>query len=64
MKRMGKEKLYFPHLKALKRHNAPLGQTVSTHFVADCGFMGQYVLMCNNVPVIDMRWSIFSQVDT
>ena len=56
MKGMGEEKLYFPHLKALKRHKAPLGQTVSTHFVADCRFMGQYVLMCNNVPVIDMRW--------
>ena len=56
MKGMGEEKLYFPHLKALKRHKVPLGQTVSTHFVADCRLMGQYVLMCNNVPVIDMRW--------
>ena len=38
MEGMGEEKLYFPLLKSRKRHKAPLGRTVSTHFVADCSF--------------------------
>ena len=35
---MWEEKLYFPLLKSRKRHKAPLGRTVSTHFAADCSF--------------------------
>ena len=38
MEGMGEEKLYFPLLKSRKCHKAPLGRTVSTHFVADCNF--------------------------
>ena len=30
---MGEEKLYFPLLKSGKRQKAPLGRSVSTHFV-------------------------------
>ena len=53
MEGMGEEKLYFPLLKALKRHKAPLRQIVSTHFVADCRFMGQCAYV-QYVPVIEM----------
>ena len=34
----GEEKLYFSLLKSVKRQKAPLGRSVSTHFVADCSF--------------------------
>ena len=47
MEGVGEEKLYFPLLKSVKLQKAPLGRSVSTHFVAECRFMGQYVLMCN-----------------
>ena len=33
----GRKKLYFPLLKSVKRQKAPLGRSVSTYFVADCG---------------------------
>ena len=36
MEGMGEEKLYFSLLKSVKHQKAPLGQSVSTHFVADC----------------------------
>jgi len=32
----GEEKLYYVLLKSAKRHKGPLGQSVSTNFVADC----------------------------
>ena len=35
MEGMGEEKLYFPLLKSVKHQKAPLGGSVSTHFVAD-----------------------------
>ena len=35
---MGEEKLYFLLLKSVKRQKAPLGQSVSTHFITDCGY--------------------------
>ena len=38
MEGMREEKLYFPLVKSGKRKKAPLGQRVSTHFVADCSF--------------------------
>jgi len=36
MEGMGKEKLYFLLLKLVKRKKPSLGQSLSTHFVADC----------------------------
>ena len=36
MEGMGKEKRYFPLLKSVKRQKVPLGQSISTNFVADC----------------------------
>ena len=36
MKGMGKEKRYFPLLNSVKRQKVPLGQSISTNFVADC----------------------------
>ena len=36
MEEMGKEKLYFPFWKSVKRQKAHLGRSVSTNFVADC----------------------------
>ena len=33
---MGEETLSFPFLKSGKRQKVNLGQSVSTHFVADC----------------------------
>ena len=35
---MGEETLSFPLLKSGKRQKVHLGRSVSTHFVADCGF--------------------------
>ena len=40
---MGEEKLYFPLLKSGKRQKAPLGQNVSTYFVADCRNMSRRI---------------------
>ena len=36
MEGMGEEKPYFPLWKSVKGQKAPLGQSVSTNFVADC----------------------------
>ena len=38
MEGMGEETLSFPLLKSGKRQKVHLGRSVSTHFVADCGF--------------------------
>ena len=35
---MGEEKLSFPISKSGKRQKVHLGRSVSTHFVADCGY--------------------------
>ena len=34
----GGEELFFPLLKSEKRQKAPLGRSVSTHFVGDCNY--------------------------
>ena len=36
MEGMGEGKLVFPLLKSVKTSERPLGQSVSTNFVADC----------------------------
>ena len=38
MEGMREKKLYFPVLKSVKLHKAPLERGVSTNFVAYCGF--------------------------
>ena len=38
MKGLGEKKLHLPLLKSEKRQKSLLGRSVSTHFVADCGF--------------------------
>ena len=40
MEEMGEEKLFFSPFEASKRQKIPVqGQSVSTHFVADCSFL-------------------------
>ena len=36
MEGVGEGKFYFPFFKSAKRRKGPLGQSVSTNFVADC----------------------------
>ena len=38
MEALGEKKLHLPLLKSEKRQKSLLGRSVSTHFVADCGF--------------------------